>query len=113
MINRALQLFLLVMFTATVVVAQTPTTWSLESEKTEGALSKGDTVRITLKAELEPKWKLYGLEQPSGGPIATTVKPYDEGALDLVGDVKPEKPITKFDPNFKLDTNYYEKTARV
>ena len=57
MINRALQLFLLVMFTATVVVAQTPTTWSLESEKTEGALSKRDTVRIDpqggARAEME------------------------------------------------------------
>ncbi|NNE66963.1 MAG: DUF255 domain-containing protein [Pyrinomonadaceae bacterium] len=96
---------------ATIGFSQEPTSWSLESDSAEESLKAGQTMAVVLKAEIDANWKLYGLEQPKGGPIATTINPGSDSKFESGGDVKAAKPITKFDPNFKIDTSYYEKSV--
>src|SRR5688500_6212619 len=70
-------LFLKLLFVALVLpvaaLAQNPTKWSLELEPKPAVLKAGERILLNLKAEIEPGWHLYALDQPEGGPIATTI----------------------------------------
>jgi len=92
-------------------LAQSPTKWSLESDAKGKNLKQGEDFKVKLKAEIEDGWHLYALEQPAGGPIATTIKLEEEKSFRLNGNVESPTPITKFDPNFNIDTKFYEKQA--
>jgi thiol:disulfide interchange protein len=94
--------------------AQNPTKWILESE-TPGHTLVGDSgnVSVRLRAEIEPGWNLYAMEQPPGGPIATTIKIAERSAFSIAGEVRSPKPMVKPDPNFivngkPLDTMFYQ-----
>ena len=52
--------------------AQNPVKWS----RSTGSF-QGKTYILKLTAEIDPGWHLYALDQPSGGPIATTIKSGD------------------------------------
>lgn len=91
------------------IFAQNPAKWSLESESKGKAFKADESFKAKLKAEIEGDWHLYALEQPKGGPIATTIKP-DE-PFKVNGKIESPAPITQFDPNFKIDTKFYKKSA--
>jgi thiol:disulfide interchange protein len=96
-------------------LAQNPTTWSLEStEYKEGSPVTRATIR--LHAAVEPGWHLYGLDQPPGGPIPTSIKVSEGSPFRIVGEIKAPKPQVKADPNFVVDgkpleTRYFENAA--
>ncbi|MEO8650179.1 MAG: cytochrome c biogenesis protein CcdA [Acidobacteriota bacterium] len=71
-------------------------------------MKRGQKISVELKAAIEPGWHLYALEQPSGGPIATTIKPADEKVLQVDGNIRSPNPKVEFDPNFKIDTKFFE-----
>ncbi|MCA1640057.1 MAG: thioredoxin family protein [Acidobacteria bacterium] len=102
---------LLLVFTCfpVVVSAQNPASWRLESEAKGKSLKQNETFKAKLKAEIEGEWHLYALEQPEGGPIATTIKISEEKPFKINGKVASPEPVTKFDPNFNIDTKFYEK----
>ncbi len=52
------------------------------------------------KAELDQGWHLYALEQPEGGPIATTIKVTEGKQFTIDGKIESPKPIVKTDPLF-------------
>ncbi len=93
------------------VFAQSPVKWKLESESEGKSLETGDTVSATVKAEIEGDWYLYGLKQPEGGPISTTIKLPDDSLFESAGEATSPKPITKFDPNFDMETSIFRKNA--
>src|SRR5688500_16193905 len=87
---------------STVGFAQNPTNWSLGPLPTTEKLNPGDKAQVTLNVTVEPGWHLYALDQPAGGPIATTIKIAEGKPFELVG-VKSQTPITKPDPLFIVD----------
>ena len=99
------------LFLPTLLAAQNPAKWSLESSVKDKEIKSGETFEAKLSAEIESGWHLYALEQPKGGPIATTIKLPEETDFSLGGKVTSEKPITEFDPNFEIDTKFFKDSA--
>jgi len=70
-------------------------TWK---SKVEPATAKpGDTVKLTLTAELQPGWHLYKLTktQPESGPRQTELDFFDKGGLETVSEWTASKPLKK------------------
>lgn len=69
----------------------------------------GEAARILIHVKTEPKWHIYGLEQPEG-PISTS---FDLGTGPLKISSKPVIPqgVKKFDANFEKDLVTYEGEA--
>lgn len=88
--------------------AEDPVQWSLAPEAT--SVAPGGTVLARLTATLEPGWHLYSPTTPKGGPIPTTLALADSPAIAAVHIYEP-KPDRRFDPNFQLDTETFEKEA--
>ncbi|HSK73306.1 MAG TPA: protein-disulfide reductase DsbD domain-containing protein, partial [Pyrinomonadaceae bacterium] len=91
--------------------SQNPTKWSLESDAKGKTLKTKENFKAAVKAEIEGDWHLYALEQPAGGPIATTIKVTEAKPFQINGEISAPKPITEFDPNFQIDTKFYKKQA--
>lgn len=86
------------------VSAQNPTKWILDSPAKGKSVKAGESVSVTVQAEVEGDWHLYSLEQPKGGPIATTIKVADGSQFEIVGKVEEvSKPKIQPDPNFIVD----------
>ena len=95
--------------------AQNPTKWRIDSGRLPAASDNGP-VKVDLKVDIEKGWYLYGLDQPAGGPIATTIKVSEGSPFEIAGAIDAEPPKTKLDPNFQVDgkpleTKYYENSA--
>jgi thiol:disulfide interchange protein len=103
MLYQALRLAIIIIFLPLLALAQNPAKWSLESEAKGRTILPGESYKTILKAEIEPGWHLYALEQASGGPIATTIKIPDGRSLKIVGDIQSAKPKTAPDSNFVVD----------
>src|SRR5204863_10137108 len=91
---------LLVLFLPILAHAQNPAKWSLAPDPRSTALKTGDKIKVTLKAEIEAGWHLYALEQPEGGPIATTIKATEGKQFAIDGKIESPKPIVRQDPLF-------------
>ena len=79
------------------VLAQNPVTWSLESSAKGKTLKAGEAISATLKAKIEDGWHLYSLDQPKGGPVATSIK-LDQGqAFEINGEFGSPKSVAKAD----------------
>ncbi len=107
---------LLLAFLAGGVAAQNPSKWVLDSPVKGKAIKAGEEFEVKVKAEVEPGWYLYGLDQPEGGPIATRVTLPEAIPFELVGQVGFPPPKTKEDQNFIVDgkplqTKYYEQAV--
>jgi thiol:disulfide interchange protein len=81
-------------------IAQEPAKWSLTVSKAASRINEGDRISASLKADLEQGWHLYALEQPDGGPIATTIKVTEGTPFAVDGQIASPKPIVKNDPLF-------------
>ena len=97
--------------------AQNPAKWTLTSDAKGKTLKSGDAFKANLVAEIELGWHLYALEQPPGGPIATTIKITEGKPFELAGKIESPKPIEKVDPLFTgadgnpLQTKSFTSTA--
>ena len=84
--------------------AQDPVKWRLEAPQEKIQQSeKGQKIEAVLAASIEEGWHLYALDQPAGGPIATTIKATDDSSWKIDGEIKSPKPIVRPDPNFSVD----------
>lgn len=114
---RFLRIFPLLLLLAVTAAAQNPAKWTLSSGGPNRQLKNGDKVKADLKAEVEKGWHLYALEQPEGGPIATTIKVTEGATFQLAGKIESQKPISKTDPLFTgtdgkpLETKFYVDAA--
>ncbi len=91
--------------------AQNPVSWSLESDAKGKALKSGEKFEAKLKADIEGEWHLYAVEQPEGGPFPTKISIPENTSFKLNGKTTSDEPITKFDPNFEIDTKFFAKSA--
>lgn len=94
---------------------QNPTKWSLAIETSDGKIAAGKTYKAKLSVKIEPGWHLYALDQPKGGPIATTIVT-ERPEIEIVGDIRTDQPKAKSDQNFIIDgkpleTKYFENKA--
>jgi thiol:disulfide interchange protein DsbD len=104
-------LILIVLFLPANALAQNPVSWSLESDAKGRTLKSGETFKAKLKAAIEGEWHLYAVEQPEGGPFPTRITIAENSPFQLEGKTVSPVPITKFDPNFNIDTKYFAKSA--
>ncbi len=91
--------------------AQNPTKWSLESDAKGKTLKKDETFKVKLKAEIEEGWHLYAVEQPTGGPFPTKITLAENTPFAIEGKIESPTPITKFDPNFQIETKFFDRQA--
>lgn len=70
-------------------------TWKTKAEP--ATAKPGDTVKLTLTAQLQPGWHLYKLTktQPESGPRQTELDLFDTGGLTVAGDWKASKALKK------------------
>lgn len=114
---RKFVLLLLPFLLAISAAAQSPAKWSLTSDSKPAQLKTNDKIKVILKAEIESGWHLYALEQPEGGPIATTIKVTEGRPFEIVGKIDSTKPTIKEDPLFTgtdgkpLVTKYFDDSA--
>ena len=92
----------------TVSLAQNPTKWSLETDAKGKALKKDENFKAKLKAEIEEGWHLYAIEQPKGGPFPTKITVEENTPFEISGKIETPSVITKFDPNFQIDTKFFD-----
>ena len=85
--------------------------WSLESDAKGKSLKQNASFKAKLKANIEGEWHLYAVEQPDGGPFPTKITVAENLPFQIDGKVISPNPITKFDPNFKIDTKFFAKSA--
>lgn len=102
MTHAVSQLIFLFVFLTLGIAAQNPVKWSLETTPS-GELAPNAKVKVTVKAEIEAPWKLYSIDQPPGGPFATTIKVSENSPFSIDGKITTPKPIVKEDPNFIID----------
>ncbi|HEX6280516.1 MAG TPA: cytochrome c biogenesis protein CcdA, partial [Pyrinomonadaceae bacterium] len=116
--TRALKLVAFIAVLAASALAQNPTKWILESDAKGKPLKNGETITVQVKAEVEGDWHLYSLEQPKGGPIATTIKVAEGSQFEMIGNAKEvSKPKVQPDPNFIIDgkpleTKFFTESAQ-
>src|SRR5579862_5090441 len=80
--------------------------WKLTFDQASAA--PGATVVGKLEATIDPEWHMYSLTTPAG-PIPTTITLKDSPAVERFTIFEP-KPVLKFDPSLKTDTETYEGT---
>jgi thiol:disulfide interchange protein len=117
MLRRLTWLTILLLMLPAASLAQTPAKWSLATADQQKALKKGESATVELKADIDEGWHLYALDQPPGGPIATTIRLIDEIPFEFSGKINSPAPLVKPDPNFQgadgkaLQTKYFEKSV--
>lgn len=84
-------------------IAQGQIKWSLAADDGVADVKKGKAFDVKLLAELEQGWHLYAIDQPPGGPVATSIKIAEGSPFELAGKIGSPKPTVKPDPNFIVD----------
>ncbi len=93
------------------VYAQDPIKWSVKSDATKKPVKPGDKITARVTAQIDSAWHLYSITQPPGGPITTTISVPAGQPFKLAGKIGAPKPQVAHDPNFEMDTEYYEGSA--
>ena len=117
MVRRLPWLTISILMLAAASFAQTPANWSLASADQQKTLKQGETATVDLKADIDEGWHLYALDQPPGGPIATSIKISEGSPFTIAGAIKAPTATVKPDLNFKdandrpLQTKFFEKSV--
>lgn len=96
---------------STISLAQNPAKWSLASTENGKSIKAGAAFKVELKADIDDGWHLYALEQPAGGPIPTSIVVTQNKPFEISGNIDSPKPTVRPDPNFQIDTKFFEKQA--
>lgn len=105
MIKRILLIYaLLLAFVPAFAQIVAPVKWSSEIKMVNERSGE-----VTITANIEPHWHLYGLSLPEGGPRPTQIKFTQVQGAILNGELKPSvKPVEQFDSTFNLNLNWWE-----
>ncbi|MDA2923569.1 thioredoxin family protein [Acidobacteria bacterium AH-259-L09] len=71
-------------------------------------LIAGSQAEAVLSADIDEGWHLYSMSQPPGGPIPTSISVVENAVFSPAGSVKQPLPLTWFDQNFDINTEYFE-----
>ena len=98
---------------STDVIAQgtNPVHLTIKKDSATQAVKSGDKFNISLIATIDEGWHLYSPDQPAGGPIPTRITIPENNNFKLAGEIESPTPRVIFDPNFNLDTEFYEDEA--
>ena len=110
MLMAALTLMLL-MTGAAAQEVENPITWSLKASIPASAPKPGDKFTVLLTAKIAEGWHLYSPEQQPGGPIPTRITLPADQPFKLADTIDLPDPRTEMDPNFNLETQFYEEEA--
>ncbi len=99
---------------AAIVAAQeppaTPIRWSAQ-QPTE-AVKAGGVLGVQVTAVMDEGWHLYALDPVEGGPIPTKIAAGPAPAFTLQEkDIEKPEPKRSHDPNFGVETAYYDGSA--
>jgi len=90
--------------------APTPIRWSAQPRAPDATASGVIMVQVT--AEIDEGWHLYALDAVEAGPIPTRFSAGPADAFTLQNrDIEKEEPKRALDPNFSVETAYYEGSA--
>ena len=111
MVSQAHKHLLLLFTLALSLPAQRPhpAEWSLVPETTR--VTPGSSVLAKLELKLQEPWHMYSMTTPPGGPIPTAIKLEDHPAIQSWSVYQPPAQ-RKFDSNFGIDTDTYEKQVK-
>ncbi len=101
-----LTLFVALFSAATYAQIQDPVSWSYAAKRTSAT-----EATVYLKATIEDGWHLYSQFVKEGGPVKTTFSFAKSPAFTLVGRTVEPKPIKKYEPTFKMEVSYFEKSV--
>lgn len=90
--------------------AQNPIHWTI-AKTDKDAIHAGQTFDVELAAEIDPTWHLYAVNQPPGGPVPLVVAVAAGRTFSQAGEIGSWLPKTAVDPNFNLETLFYEERA--
>jgi thiol:disulfide interchange protein len=90
--------------------AQDPIHWSIAAAE-KGPIVGGDTFTVDLSAQIDPPWHLYASTQPPGGPTPLVIAVPLNQPFSQLGELEFPLPRVVHDPNFDLDTQFYEEHA--
>jgi thiol:disulfide interchange protein DsbD len=71
----------------------------------------GQQFELRLAARIEEGWHLYSISQPPGGPIPTRITLPAGQRFSLAGAPVGPQPRQEFDPNFSMETEWYDGSA--
>jgi thiol:disulfide interchange protein len=100
----------LVLGTSLTAAAQDPIHWSIEYTGKD-VIHAGQTFDVDLTAAIDPTWHLYAVNQPPGGPVPLAIGVAAGRTFSLAGEVGSWLPKTGHDPNFNLETLFYDERA--
>ena len=84
-----------------------PVRWNLTGGSGARVVPSGRTVDVTIEADIEKGWHIYSLTQKPGGPIPLRIQLLGAADVGVRGAIRAPKPITKFDPNFRIETELH------
>lgn len=88
----------------------TPIRWTAQ-QPSEG-VKAGQSVTVQVTAVIDDGWHLYALDPVEGGPIPTRITAGPTPAFALQDkDIVRADPKRSHDPNFGIETAYYEGSA--
>jgi len=88
----------------------TPIRWSAQALAQN--VAAGGVITVQAVASIDDGWHLYALDAVEGGPIPTRITAGPAPAFTLQEkDIEKEEPKRALDPNFSIETAYYEDTA--
>ena len=90
--------------------AQNPVAWSIRKSSST-AIQLGHKFTVQVNAQIADGWYLYSITQPKGGPIRTIISLPKTQSVRLAAAIKGPKPKIKFDENFDINVETYERTA--
>lgn len=90
--------------------AQTAVRWSLTVDAGT-TIEAGATFEVRVSAEIDPGWHMYAITQAPVGPEPLVIETPAESPFQIEGNIIGPLPITAFDPNFGIDTQFYDDTA--
>ena len=85
--------------------------WSARLDNSR-PLKPGQKTSAIVEAKIGPGWHLYSITQPPGGPTTTVISLPQGQVLHAAGTVVGPVPETDYDPNFEMNTEFYEGSAR-
>lgn len=77
----------------------------------EAAVPAGGILGVDVQADMAPGWHLYAMDIPPGGPISTSFEVIEDEVFSSGGKAVQPEPVSWFDENFDMDTDYFEGTA--
>ena len=107
--KKLLFIFIIFMLLPGVLFAQGEVSFRILEPET--AAPAGSILGVEVQADIAPGWHLYAMDIPPGGPIPTSFEVIGDEIFSPGGKALQPEPISWFDENFDMDTNYFEGTA--